>query len=524
MVQQRNRLSRTIRAAVAVAVLVACAACSGSSGGSHAGQGNGQRLVWGKPAEADTLDPAVAGNAASWELLRLSYDGLVGLDDKLRVVPEIAESWRQTSPTTYVFTLRKGVKFSNGRELTTDDVVGSIRRLTDPKKKAIWAGQLGIRSVAATGDRTVRITLKKPRTPFVAALAGTPAAILPMKELRAGKFDPRRELLGTGPYQVASHTQGESWRFKRNPHHWRPGLPKAADLTVRIMPEDAARAAALRDRSIDVTTFEAPDSIELLKNQAGVKTRKQTTTDYYRLDVNAVSSPFRDPRLREALALSVDRDKIKDVALGGIGKPSAAVPPAFKDVCDASSVPTGRPDPKRARQLVKKAGATGKTVTISTITQVPMSSPVAQVIQQNLQQAGLKVRIESLDIGTAMKRVYSGGPADFDLTVSWSAGYADPAMDLAWYIPELVSFNKGFVKPDPRLDSMVEKGLVTKPGDKRTETFRQACDRIARNANIIPLVTKDAIVTYRSDKAVPSLLSVEGYALPLRRLAEFGVR
>jgi peptide/nickel transport system substrate-binding protein len=523
MVQQHNRLSRTIRAALAATVLVGCAACSGSSGGSHAG-GTGQKLVWGKPAEADVLDPAVAGNAASWELLRLSYEGLVGLDDKLRVVPEIAKSWRQTSPTTYVFTLRKGVRFSNGRELTTDDVVGSIRRLTDPKKKAIWSGQLGIRAITATGDRTVRITLNKPKTPFVAALAGTPAAILPMKELRSGKFDPRRELLGTGPYQVVSHTQGESWRFKGNPHYWRPGVPKAPELTVRIMPEDAARAAALRDRSVDVTTFEAPDSIGLLKNEAGVKTRKQTTTDYYRLDVNAKSSPFRDSRLREALALSIDRDKIKDVALGGIGKPSAAVPPAFKGVCDASSAPSGRPDPKRARQLVEKAGATGKTVTISTITQVPMSSPVAQVIQQSLQKTGLKVRIEPLDIGTAMKRVYSGTSADFDLTVSWSAGYADPAMDLAWYIPELVSFNKGFVKPDPHLNSVVERGLVTKPGDKRTAAFRQACDRIAHNANIIPLVTKDAIVSYRSDKAVPSLLSVEGYALPLRRLSEFGLR
>ncbi len=515
----RNRGARLLLALAITAVCVAC----GNGPGTDA-TSDGQQLVWGKPADADVLDPPAAGNATSWELLKLSYEGLVGLDDKLRIVPELAESWKQTSPTTYEFELRDGVKFSNGRELTADDVVGSLRRLVDPKTAATWAGQLGIRSVTAKGDRKVNIALVTPKTSFVAALAGSSAAILPMKELRDGTFDPKKQLLGTGPYVATAHSQNESWQFTKNPHYWRSGQPKTDRLTIRIMPDDAARAAALRAGTIDFTTFEVPDSIKLLEGQPNLKTVVQTTTDYYRLDVNARSSLFSDARLREALALSIDRDKIKNVALGGIGKPSAAVPPAFDGVCDLGAVPNGRPDPKRARDLVAAAGATGKTVEINTISLVPMSSPIAQVIQQNLQDAGLKVKIVALDIGAVMKRAYSGTAGDFDLVVSWSAGYADPAMDLAWYIPELVTFNKGFVRPDPQLNALVDKGMETSPGAERTATFRQTCARIAQNANIIPLVTKDAIIAYRTDQLTPNLLTVEGYALPLRRLAEFEVK
>ncbi|GAA0966842.1 hypothetical protein GCM10009555_009700 [Acrocarpospora macrocephala] len=517
----RRKSARRAEIAVAVATLAASVSCAAAGGGSPAKGPSGAQLVWGKSADADVLDPPAAGNATSWELLDLTYENLVGLDDGLKVVPELATSWDQISPTEYLFHLRKGVKFANGRELTADDVVGSLQRLIDPATASIWAGQLGIASVGADGDTRVRVKLLKPKTPFVAALAGSPAAVLPMKELKAGTFDPKKQLLGTGPFKAVAHSQGESWTFERNPYHWRTGVPAVDKLTVRIMPDDAARAAALRDGSVDFTTFEVPDSIRLLEGQANVKTVVQSTTDYYRVDVNATSSIFRDDRLREALALSIDREKIKNVALGGVGRASAAVPPAFAGVCDPATVPFGKPDAQRARQLVAAAGATGKTVEISTISLVPMSSPIAQVIQQNLQDAGLRVRIAALDIGAVMKRAYSGKDADFDLVVSWSAGYADPAMDLAWYDPELVGFNKGFVKPDPRLHSLILDGLATEPGDRRTKLFRDACERIAQNANIIPVVTKDAIVAYRSDTTSVSILPVEGYALPLRQLAEF---
>jgi peptide/nickel transport system substrate-binding protein len=518
-----RRLSTAVRVIVVpVLVAAACIACSGTSGGSGSSAG-GDQLVWGKPSEAELLDPTVAAGATNWEILSLSYEGLVGLDDRLGVVPRLAESWKQTSPTSYVFTVRKGVKFSNGRELTPDDVAGSLRRLIDPKVAAAWAALVGIRDVSASGQQ-VTVTLTSPRTSLLAALAATQASVLPMKELNDGTFDPKKQLLGTGPYVQAAHSQGESWTFERNPHYWRPGVPKVDRLQIRIMRDDAARAAALRDGSIDVTTFENPDSTRLMEGVANVKTVVQATTDYYRLDVNARSSVFRDDRLRQALALAVDRNRIRDVALGKIGRPTAAASVAFDGACDPGAVPFAAPDLGKARELVAAAGATGTTVEIITPSAVPMAAPIAQVLQQSLQEAGLKVRITPAEAGVLIKRAWSGTSADFDIVVSWFAGYADPAMVLYYWNPAAGTFAKFWTKSDPQLNTAIDKSLSLPPGAERAQSLAQACDRIAQNANIIPLVSKDAIIAYRSDQLAAAPQAVEGYAVPLRNIAEFELK
>ncbi len=514
--------ARNARILVALAMVgVLGAACSGSPAGVGPAVKTGGRLVWAKTVEADLLDPAVSATAASWELLTLTYEGLVGVDDNLKLVPRLAVSWEQTSPKTYVFNLRKGVKFSNGREMNVDDVVGSLKRVMDPKTASVWAAQLGIDKAEAGEGAQVKITLAKPRTSFLAALAGVPAVILPMKELNAGTFDPKKAVLGTGPFKVADHSQGESWSLERNPHYWRPGVPKVNQLAARIMPDDAARVAALRAGNVDVTTFERPDAIRLLKGQSGVKTAVQATTDYYTLLVNARSSIFRDSRLREALSLTIDREKIRNVALGGVGRPTAGVPAAFNGVCDPAAVPLARPDVARARELVTAAGAAGKTVEIVTVSSIPMASPIAQVIQENLQAAGLKVRIVQADPGEAVER---GKKGTFDLRITWFAGYVDPAMVLPWWNPEIALFNKAWAKPDTELNALIDTSVSTAPGPERAQAMRDACNHIAQDANMIPLVSKDTVVAYRSDKASVVIPKLEGYAVPLRRMAEFGVR
>jgi peptide/nickel transport system substrate-binding protein len=505
------------RISVALVMLAALAGCGTPSKGTESTGRSGTELVWGKAVESDVLDPALSGTGAAWEFLGVAYENLVGLDDNLKLVPRLAQSWQQVSPTEYVFTLRGDVKFSNGRMLTPDDVVGSLQRVMDPKVAASWASQLNIAKVRSSGPSQVTVTLKKPRTSFLAALAGTPAAIVPMKELTAGTYDPKKELLGTGPFKVAKHSQNESWTFARNPYYWRPGLPKVEKLTVKIMPEESARIAALRDGSIDITTFEVPDSIRLLKGQANVKSVVQSTTDFYRVDVNAKTSVFADDRLREAVSLSIDRNRIRDVALAGVGRSTAAVPVAFGG-CDPAALPFATPDIQRARELVKAAGATGKTVKIGTTANVPMSPPIAQVLQQNLQAAGLKVGIVNQELGAAVKSVREG---TFDLRVGWFAGYADPSMVLPWWNPELAAFNKVWAKSDADLNALIDRATSRLPGPERVQALRDACGRIARDGVMIPLVSKDAIVAYRTDQIAVHIPALEGYAVPLRRLAEF---
>jgi peptide/nickel transport system substrate-binding protein len=517
-------LRRHVRAALFAISMVTTAALCAACGVSSPAATASRQLVWGKPAEPGALDPVMAGGAPELELLPLVYENLVGLDGNLKPVPQLADSWKQVSPTTYLFHLRHGVRFSNGRKMTADDVVGSLNRLDDPKRAAFWAGQLGIKDVTRVGADQVKIRLVRPNASFLGALAEVSAAVLPMRELNAGTFNPAKQLLGTGPFKVVAHSQNESWTLQRNPYYWRAGVPKIDKVTIRIMPDDAARVAALRDGSIDVTTFDNPDSLRLLKGVPNVKTVTVPTTDYYRLDVNAKSSIFRDYRLREALALSIDRNRLKKAALAGVGRPTAAVPVAFAGICDPTAVPFARPDIARAKQLVAAAGATGKTVEIIVPAAFPMASNIAQVLQQSLAATGLKVHITSLEAGELLKRAYSGSRADFDVVVNWYAGLADPAMVLRWWNPDLAVFDKPYVRSDPSLNKLIDASLFTAPGAGRHQSMRETCARIARDANVIPLLSKDAIVAYRSDRVKALLPGIEGYADPLLRLAEFTMK
>jgi peptide/nickel transport system substrate-binding protein len=133
------------------------------------------------------LDPHTALVGSAWQLQYLVYDTLVTMGDHFEVQPGIAESWEQPTPSTYVFHLREGVTFSNGRAMTAADVAGSIGRVVDPKFGSWWACQMGsVKSVQAVDAKTVKIELDEPFTPLLPSLAASMTAILPMKELQEG--------------------------------------------------------------------------------------------------------------------------------------------------------------------------------------------------------------------------------------------------------------------------------------------------------------------------------------------------
>lgn len=481
----------------------------------------GGDLVWAKPEEIDTFDPILGGLTTSAEFQQLVYERLVDVNG-IEVEPQLAESWEQPAPNQYVFTLQKGATFSNGRAMTVDDVVGSLERAIGPDA-IIWGPRLGITKVEAVGKDKVKVTLDGPRTDFLASLANAAVSIVPMKEVEDGSFDPTKEMLGTGPFMVAAHKKDDYWTFVPNPYHADENSPRVDKLTVKIMPEDAARIAGLRDGSVDVTTFTTPDAVPLLAGQSNVEVVPQKTTDFYRLDMNAFTSMFKDKRLREAVSLGIDRQEIADVAFGGEAEPTAALTQSYGEICDAADMPFAEPDVEKAKELVKEAGAEGKTITINSYNVlVPMSKPIAEVVQKQLEAIGFNVKIESLEAGEAFAKVF-GETADFDLSIGSSTGYPDPAMGLRNWNPEEVGWNVSFLRPNATITKLVGEANKIPAGEQRDEDLKKVCEEIAADANVIPLVTLERIIAYRSDLVEPDIQDIETYAIPLRYVAGYGL-
>jgi peptide/nickel transport system substrate-binding protein len=488
---------------------------------ANAAQAGDKTLVWGKPAEITGFDVHVAGTVTSWEMYEVVYETLLTTDENLKLQPGLAASWEQTSPTSYTFHLREGAKFSNGREVDAADVAGTIMRIKDPKTASYWSAQLGdIEKIETPDERTVKVTLKTPHPAFLAALAHISAAIIPIKELKDGSFDPAKQLLGSGPFAVKDHKQDESWTLARNPD----GKALADMLRAPIIPDDSARMAALRDGRIDFTTFENPDIAQTLSKTPNIAVAPQRTTNYFRIDVNALNpkSPFHDKRVRQAMNLALDRDAINNLVFAGTTAIDYPVPAAFGKTACKDTPTYALPRDERlvkAKALLQSAGQTHPHVTLMANSGDPVNAMIAQVAQQSLADAGFEVTITTPTIADYLKKVFTDG--NFDFAISWLAGYTDPSMVIAWWNPNFALWNKAFQEDVPDLDKALNEIKTMQDGPERDAKLDEACKLIDDGANILALVSKIDYVAYRSDHVKVKIAPRTGSSNTYQYIAEF---
>jgi peptide/nickel transport system substrate-binding protein len=482
-------------------------------------------LVWGKPAEITGFDVHVAGTVTSWEMYEMVYETLLTADENLKLQPGLAASWEQTSPTSYTFKLRPDAKFSNGRAVTSEDVAGTLERIKDPKTASYWSAQIGdIAKIETPDEQTVKVDLKSPHPAFLAALAHISAAIIPIKELKAGTFDPAKQMLGSGPFAVQGHKQDESWSLARNPGYGVKGLPLADALSAPIIPDDSARMAALRDGRIDFTTFENPDIARTLAKTPNIAVTPQKTTNYFRIDVNALNpkSPFHDKRVRQAMNLALDRDAINNLVFAGTTAVDYPVPAAFgKKACKDTPTYAWPRDKRlaRAKELLKAAGDEHPRVTLMATSIDPVNAMIAQVAQQSLAEAGFEVTISTPTMADYLKKVFTDG--NFDFAISWLAGYTDPSMVIAWWNPNFALWNKAFQQDVPALDKTLDEIKTMQDGPERDAKLDEACKLIDDGANILALVSKIDYVAYRSDRVKVKLAPRTSSSNTYQYIADF---
>ncbi|MEU0990224.1 ABC transporter substrate-binding protein [Streptomyces sp. NPDC005953] len=475
--------------------------------------------------EEDGLDPQSADTARSWSLGSLVYEPLVTVGPDFSIKPLLASSWTQPDATTYVFTLRKGVTFSNGRALTTADVVGSLQRLL--KLPAPYARQLGpVASVTATGPDQVTVKLRSAYTPFLAALANTPAAVLPMKEVNDGSLDLKKEMLGTGPFTVKEHKQDQHWVFAPSTSYRDAARLRISELKVKIVPQETTRLAALRNGSADFVFFNNIDTLDQLAGTRNAKAVSQRNSDFYYLIQNAKNknSPLANQKVRFALNSALDRGQIASVAFGGKTQPTGVTPTVLPGACDPKKLPGAKAGTSSAKQALqaalKEAGFKDLTLRLAVYNSEPANSQIAQVIQQQYAKAGVTVKILKYDTSTYISKIYGEKP-DFDLAISWFAGYVDPAMVTRWWNPEVAGFSATFLNNDVELNKLIDKAGGQPAGSARNTSLTEVCERVDTNAAMLPLVTRPAVIGYRTDKVSPTLHSNEGYGNILRNIVDF---
>src|SRR5882724_6366979 len=409
-----------------------------------------------------TLDPANHYSISATSVLRHVYDPLLDVTNDDKLVPALAETWRPLNNTTWRFTLRKGVTSNDASPFTADSVVFTLKRVRDNAKLVKSFVYQDIEDVQKDGDHAVTVTTKRPFGSLPAHL--TMLGMLPPSA--AGNEDAFfQKPVGTGPFRLASWTHGDHVDLVANPKYWKPGVPRVEKLTVRFIPELSTRAAALRAGEIHVIDRVWPDMVQTLKGTPGVKVLDTPALEAQRWHFQLARETVKDPRVRKAISLAIDRNVIiKDLLLGYARPVDSPVPPGLVGHTNLGQKPY---DPEKAKAILRQAGYQNLSLDFVLMKDLyPKQLEIAQAVAAMLGEVGIKLNIKNLEIATARELRTAG---NYDMFFS---GWAHMPHDPDWYFGQwftkmgaekLTRFN------DAKVEQLVAEGRVPDPKTRQAK-------------------------------------------------------
>ncbi len=504
-----SRMSRLpLRGVAAVAVLAALG--GGACRRSPRGPGDTLRLAVKADVTGIFPNPPVGNEAYTIYVNRSVFEGLVRFDGALRVQPALAERWENPDDRTYLFFLRRGLRFSDGSPVTASDVVASLRAtlgrhwITEDYVQAI-------ETVRAVDERTVEI---RTRGPYIVLLPRLPFAfVLPARAVTL----PQVPSIGTGPYRVESWTPGRELRLVAN-EHWRGARPAFPHARFDVVEDDAARLGRVQRGEADLADHVPLEAVDGLRRDPRLRVVVQPTLRVLFLGLRIDRPPFSDPRVREALDLALDRRELIRRALGG-RMPTATqlVPPEV--VGHDPGLHGVGPDPARARALLAAAGfPKGLDVRLDGPRNryVNDTQILAEVARQ-LGAVGVRVAVDAMD-KTAFYDLIDSGRSSFYL-LGWAceSGDAGDALDSMMHSrtgTSLGTFNT-FGLADPELDALIEASNRSLDMADRALRLQAALRRVAALRPVLPLVvqTEAVVLSRRIDWRPPVNLALEPAAM-----------
>ncbi|MCP5453752.1 MAG: ABC transporter substrate-binding protein [Spirochaetaceae bacterium] len=431
-----------------------------------------QVLIIGADANPAGIDPHKSTAYSSVRITNRVYETLVDMDESGRLVGKLAESWTNPDDTTYVFTVRKGVYFHNGRLMTAQDVKNTFDRILDPANGCTARSNFSlVESVTALDDYHVQFKLKQALAPFISNFTSIYTAIIPKEVLDANSGSLANVACGTGPFKLAEWIPDNQVRLVKHDQYWMAGYPKLDGITYKIIPDEAARLAALRTGSIHYTTLSA-QNVELVARNKNIVVKSYQTRDYYFLGFNFTQKPFDDVRVRQAFSLAVDRQDIIKKALKGEGIVAGAVSPTLEQwAIDVSKNPWYKKNVAKAKALLAEAGyPSGLDVEMTVPSSYPDVVAVSQVLQQQLAAAGIRVTIKQMEIGQYVAAWKSKG---HQVMAGKNGAGIDPDRSLYFFFHTKGSANVwGYSNPE--FDSLVEQAKVTIDQSKRAALYAKA--------------------------------------------------
>jgi peptide/nickel transport system substrate-binding protein len=372
------------------------------------------------------LDPTTRAEAAIGQIVLYNiFETLTRINEDATVSPALAKSWTLSDDgKVYTFKLHEGVTFHDGTALDSGDVKFTFERNAAEgsanKRKAYFTNMEKIETPDAT---TVVITLKDPRPTFLFNMGEANSVILAPESVENDATNP----IGTGPFKFVKWTKGDSLVMEKNPDHRDAAKVKLSKVTFKFINDAAAQVAALVAGDIDyIPFFRAPEALGPFKDNPNLVITSGTTEGETIMGINNQKPPLDNLKVRQALAHAINRQEIIDGAMFGIGTPIGShFAPHNPDYVDLTG--TYPYDPEKAKALLAEAGVKPGTELSLKLPPVPYARNGGQILAQQLEKIGLKIKIENVEWPQWLEVVYK--QKNYDLSI---VSHVEP-MDIGIY-------------------------------------------------------------------------------------------
>jgi len=439
-------------------------------------------------------DPHTAANPFVNIFLYPAYDSLIALSPDGKLEPQLAESYSfKDGGKVLELKLRKNVVFHDGAPFNAEAVKANLDRAKNNPKSTLKADMTPVESVEVIDPSTVQLKLNAPGGALPALLADRAGMIVSPNALNNPDLDVKP--VGAGPFKVVDHQPGKVIVYEKFDKYWNPSIQKLAKIEIQMVLDPATRLRQLRSGEVDASALNA-DQIKD-SEKAGLKVTTDPYAGSFILYLNTNRSELKNQKVRQALAMAIDRQAINEALHVGKCPPAAQVFPAGYWANDPNvKADFHKYDPAAAKKLLADAGLPNGFSFTAVVINVPFFSAQAEAIQGQLAQIGVKMEVQTVEPAQLLAKFAIEKSAD--AYFSTTGGFVDPAKTVAQLYLSNSTLNPGGYN-NPKIAELAAKGLEATDQAQRAPHYQQISKIAAEEVLHIP-VCSGANVTATTQK------------------------
>ena len=464
-----NRKSRIASLALLMAMSLGLFAGCSQNGGSDGSDGSNDggtkdSIIIATANETPSLSPTEHNAVAGSYMNLLTYNTLFKSDMEMNPVPDLVEDYQNVSESEWEFTIKTGVKFHDGSEMTVEDVKASLEWAKTFPEVSLYNSD--IVSVDIVGDDTIKITTPGPDAMLLNNLCHHGNAIVPKALIDSG-HDFNTEPIGTGPYKFVEWNRGDSVVFEAFEDYF-DGAPAIKNMTWKVIPEGSSRTIALEAGEIDfIVEVEAMDSDRLKGNEELEVIQYEATNESW-LMMNNEKPQFQNQNVRHAINSAINKDDIVTVAFNGLAVPAISQCPYNFEGSTEENADVY--DVAKAQEYLDASGVDPSTITFSIICSDDQKKRAGEVIQANLKEIGIECTIESMDLATYLSVTTEG---DYEASIGGYSSSNLLSYVVGVYHSDSINASNKTRLNNPEVDALIDQAKVTLDDAERVKIFEE---------------------------------------------------